>query len=67
MRVLLRGNELLVLDRSKVVARALIEVLILHRRLPMEAMRIGITVAVSAGSVSPTGHRRPRGSQNRHQ
>ncbi|MFB9739403.1 IS21 family transposase [Streptomyces thermocoprophilus] len=33
--------------------RALIEVLLLHRRLPAEAVQIGITAAVKAGSTSP--------------
>ncbi|MYZ37133.1 IS21 family transposase [Streptomyces sp. SID4917] len=33
--------------------RALIEVLLLHRRLPTEAMQIGIAAAVKAGSASP--------------
>lgn len=33
--------------------RALIEVLLLHRRLPAEAVRAGIAAAVTAGSTSP--------------
>ena len=33
--------------------RALIEVLLLHRRLPAEAVQIGVTAAVKAGSTSP--------------
>ncbi|MEU9245717.1 IS21 family transposase [Streptomyces sp. NPDC048385] len=33
--------------------RALIEVLLLHRRMPAEAVQIGITAALKAGSTSP--------------